>query len=531
MAPRGDINLTITGDSRDWNRTLKRAENRAKRSTGRMSGMFGKMGKSMTAGAMTFAKGMAGPFAALATGTAAIAAGKRIMDFDDNLLTLALNAGISRAEMMKLREEIIQTGFDARIPRDQILAAISDIVDKTGDFDFARESILGVGKATTAMAAEIEDVSRLASAASINLKLSGQDVNDFFNVIATQGNKGSFIFRDLANQAERLLSAAGRIGIVKQNFAEFGAFIQLARPSFGSAEETSTAISNIATRLKTQRTAVEGMLGYSIFDEQGKIKDFEKTITDLVKKSGGDIAKLYKIFQESSIAFTGLISDYQEFGELRGFEKLIAEAEQGTFLMDTFSQRVQQAKYSLRNLFAIGWEFADAALVPIIEELGESLEDITNDPEKLRKFREGMKEIGASIGDLAGSVMDLTQRLNDLMPLLDAFVTLTKTGHAGARVVASPFYFAGEGMDRMGRNRAWESATPEARRAAREFNRQAMERAAQSVVEARAGKTEQSVNVNITQHIDRDGRTRTETDSPNTHLTIYHKGRGNLSGK
>ncbi len=517
MARRGDVNLSITGDSRDWNRELNRAERSTNRFTKKTQSMFGRVGKGIGKSLAGFGKSFMAPLAALAGGAAIIGAGRRIIDFDDNLLTLGLNAGLTKKEMFELREEIVDTAFASRRSRDDILGSISDIVDKTGDFDFARDSILGVGKAATAMGADINDVGRLASAASINLNLAGDDVEEFFNIIATQGNKGSFIFKDLASQAERLMSAAGRIGIVKDNFAEFGAFLQLARPSFGSAEETSTAIRNIATRLKTQRKQVEKLVGYSVFDDKGNIKDFRKTIVDLVKASEGDIKPLFDIFQEASLAFGTMQKEYLEFGELRSFDNLIAQASEGNFMLNAFEERTKNAKAQLQQLSNVAWEFADAGIAPVIAEMNKELSRLTSNPAEMEKFRKNLTDIGKAIGDMAALGVDIVHLVEALFSIPDII----------GKVFDSVPHFIKDGAQNRKQIRDYGRASPKQRASIEEFNKQSIAAAA-AAAQNQTIANDNKVEVTINQKIDREGKAVTTGQSSGGSFALNVKDSWNL---
>lgn len=423
-----ELKIIISGDGKLLDASLRQSDkqidawaNHAKQkvdqaNTG-IAASFKRLGGKIDAKVMGLA---ANPLAMIGGVAGILMASRNIIELDHTLTTLRLNAGKTAEEQMILRKEILATAMTVGQSSRDMSLAMSLIVDKTGDFDFADKSIGGLGKVSTAMAADLQDVARLAASLKNNMNMSGDEVYKAMDIIATQGNIGSLVFEKLVRQSERLFAAGKAVGLKKTQFSEFGGFIQGIAGVFGTEEELSTSVMNIATRLRTERPKIESAIGISLFDKEGNLKSFKDTIEALVKYSGGDLALLNDIFGESSKAFIPLLAEYKEFGEMKSFNRFITDGEKAGFVEKAFTERTKEAQFQMKSLAEATSQFADAALSPGIATLSSRLQGLTANKEKLESIMTVFRGIGGLLAGVTAGVLKVLEGWGMLLQLYEA---------------------------------------------------------------------------------------------------------------
>jgi TP901 family phage tail tape measure protein len=386
------LKLILSGDGKLLGTELGRGEQHIKRYTGRVQGYFGKMNQAI---GRRLQRMVTSPLAIIG-GAAGIAyAAKKVVDYQDKLSTMGINAGLTARQLMMLDQAIYKNAYTTGQSRDQILAAMIDIYDKTGDFKFVEESIAGVAKSTTAMSAEMLDSGRILSAMRLGMGATAEDAEQLFDIMARMGNIGSFPFAQQAQQAERLFASSTlALGISKKNFAEYAAFIQSVKPLFGTADIAATAIEQIMMKMAVNKKAIEKAVGFKLFDEKGAIKDFHKTILALSKV---DVTKRQKLFGEFSRAFIPLSSKEG----IAMYERYIEEGTRAGFITEAFAKKQAEAKFQMNALGTAAQQFADVGLTPIIKDLTKALNEMTSDPDKMKAFRGDIVAIAGALGMMA----------------------------------------------------------------------------------------------------------------------------------
>lgn len=434
------LNLIISGDGKLLGAELDKETRAIKRFGANAGNIFSGINQKFRSSLKNIASN---PLTIIGGTGAILYAGRQIMEYNDKLSTLRLNAQKTVEDQLKLDKTISSTALATGQTREKILETLSEIVDKTGDFDFAVASIESLSRASTGMGADLMDTGRLASGLKMNLNATAEEMTKIFDIFATSGNKGSFTFAEMATQSERLLSAATMLNIKKDTFAEYAGFLQYAFLPFGTPEETSTAVKNIAITLQKERGKIRKLLKYDPYDKDGNVTNFSQTIADIVKMSKGDIGVLSKIFGDSATAFGQLNKEFREAGNLNSFNALINAGQQGGFINYAFSEKANEMKFFVNAMAEIGKIFTNAAMNPVIKSLSEELQKITADPEKMEQFVEATRELGENLSYVLTSLIKITGSVNDLLPLVDLI------GLFGGAVkdITAPFRLVHEGVD------------------------------------------------------------------------------------
>lgn len=389
------LKLIISGDGKLLGAELGRGEQHVRRYTNRIQDHFGRMNRAIGSRMKSM---LTNPLAIIGGTAGLLYAGKQVIDYQDKLSTMGINAGLTASQLMALDQEIYKNAYVTGQSRDKILDAMIDIYDKTGDFKFVENAIGGVAKSSTAMSAEIFDSARILSAMKLGMGATAGEAESLFDILARMGNIGSFPFAQQAQQAERLFASTTlALGITKKNFSEYAAFIQSVKPVFGTGDIAATAIERIMMDLATKRKEVQKAVGFKLFDEKGAIIDFQKTIRALARL---DITKRARIFGEFGRAFIPLASDEG----IKIFERYIAEGQRAGFIADAFNKKQGEAKYQMNALATAAQQFADVGLTPVIADLTKGLSEMTKDPEKMAAFTADIVAIARALGIIGRAV-------------------------------------------------------------------------------------------------------------------------------
>jgi TP901 family phage tail tape measure protein len=454
MAPRTEnLKLIISGDGKLLGAELDKQERHIKQFTDRTQSRFAtyrqKLNKSLSPSFSNMLP-ISGPSAAIAATTAAIVIGsKQLIEYQDKLSTIGINAGLSSQKINDLSDSNYRLAFQTGQDRDKIVDAMNDIYDKTGDFKFVSDAIGGVAMASTAMSAEMADSGRVLSAMKLGMGATADEAIQLFDIMARMGNIGSFTFAQQASQAERLFgSSTLALGITRKNFAEYNAFLQSAKPVFGSADIAGTGIESIMLKLTTDRKKVEKAVGFKMFDEKGAIIDFQKTIKAIAKLS---ITKRSELFGEFGKAFIPLSSKEG----IAVYENYIKEGQKAGFIADAFNKKQSETKYQLNALKTAAQLFADKGLAPAIEEFTKALSGMTSDPQKMKEFTDSLKVIGGAIGFIAEWTAKVISGWKELLGLW---------GKVNEVIADRAFGVSDEQISRKTTKARFSALTPEVRR-------------------------------------------------------------------
>ena len=421
-----NLKLIISGDGKLLGAELGRTERQVKGWGGRVGGIFGGIRKKIASSIKGFATN---PLAVIGGTGAVVYAGKQLIDYQDKLSSLGLMTGKTDAEIVRMDNDMTQMAYDTGQSRDKIVDAIADMADKTGDAEFSFRAMFAAAKASTGMSADLADVTRVVSSLRLGMGATADEVEEYLDVMARMGNVGSFVFRDQAAQAERLFSSgAMAIKLTKRSFAEYNAFMQMIKPSFGSADMAGTAIDSIINRFRSDQGAIEKAVHFKIFDEKGAIIDFAKTIKALGKLK----PKLQKeLFGEYSRAFTVFDND----DAATQYDKMIEAGQKAGFVTEAFTKKSREAKYQINAMMTAAMEFADAGLSPAIAELTGRLAEITNDPQKMAAFRAELHKFGetaASVAVAVGPLLQILENFATLIQLLPDYIKIKGIENANA---------------------------------------------------------------------------------------------------
>lgn len=272
-----------------------------------------------------------GALAAAAGGAVAV---RRLGTLEERLERLGIEAGKTSSEMNALRDVVNDISNDSKIRIDpgELLGALEQIQEKTGDLDFgmAVKREMAIAIQATGQAGPV--IGELVASMFNNLGIrSPEEIREALDILTVQGRRGQFTIPNLATLGPRIFASFGAFdrGGTK-GVAEIGALTQLVRQGTGSAEQATTAVEAIlrtfldAEKIKKIDT-VGRAHGFRATDADGRVRSPVELLKDLIRSAQGDPVRLSKLFD--SEAMRGVLPIAQEFRQTGGFGRLDALAD------------------------------------------------------------------------------------------------------------------------------------------------------------------------------------------------------------
>jgi len=379
-----NVKMVVSADNRQFIRSFDRSGKRITRFGKRISGTMRRAGREIG----RFGDKIGG-LTSLLGGIGIAAAGKSVIDLDTRLARLAIQAGLSKKEMFDLKRELFDIGKATNQGPDKLLEGIEQIVEKTGNLDFAVKSLKSMGYVASATGSEMKDIGASASDLQEKMEITEKQVLSVFDILANQGKAGSFTLKNMAALFPRLLSSAASFNVKGvEGMRKFGAFLQIARRGTGSSEQAATAVERTFSNIVSNAKKIQKMTGFSIFDpkkskKEGRhvVREMDVVLKEIIKRTKGDITKLQKIFGEESIrAMLPMAKSFQKFGDFREFDAFVEKGGDGAVIMADFAFWTDQSAAKLRNLRTQGSKFANENLAGPIELLNKALDILNKNP-------------------------------------------------------------------------------------------------------------------------------------------------------
>ena len=401
-----ELKLILSGDGRVLQSSLRKNERDIKGFTSRAGKMYSGLRTRMNTGLKRM---IINPLTGLAAGAGVMMLGKQLIDFDSKLMRVGIQGNLSSKQMTKLREAIVETGIATGQSREEILAGIDAIVERTGNIEFASKIKHDMAIASTATGAAMADMGALASNLNQKFGILDTQIMEAFDTLTIQGKAGAFTLQNMASMGERLFAAAGRLGLKDLGaLREFGALMQVARMGTGSSEQATTSIERILANIIDKQDQIR-KLGFNVFtgqlDKEGnkQFKSLPEILKGVITAAKGDEKILGRIFGEEGIR--GVSTLARVWRETRGFDiydKLVnADADRAGEIMRDFARYSTTASFKLSVMREIGKKFADKALSKPIDEMTKSLNALLNNPERLKEFEQAFEDIGTVVATVA----------------------------------------------------------------------------------------------------------------------------------
>lgn len=342
-------------------------------------------------------------------------------DLSEELMYYGFSAKKSDAETNALRQSLHQLALQTGVDANTILSGMSEIGEITGDFGLGEEMGLGLAKASKASRATIDDLAVVASSMNTSFKWGADQIQKAFNALIVQGDAGSYTLKAFATEGKALLAAASSFGIQSADqFASFGAYLQVMNASIKSEAELTTSVSSLFSEL-IQKNKELKKIGVNVFDASGNVREFDTIMRELMEKTKGNIKTLSPLFGAAAQkALFPLMTEYKN-----GWKTLDEITVSGMKAMNNtdeldarFEKTADSFKTNIGKMKASAVAFADSNLQEPVQMFSSALKFLAEHQEIVSA---GFKmiavsvaaltaiKIGGFIGQIRGLAGDLTQ--------------------------------------------------------------------------------------------------------------------------
>ena len=189
--------------------------------------------------------------------------------------------------MDALKKRIFETATapDIKVDPGQIISAIDQIIERTGDMEFVEQNLMLIGSAIQAVGADGSAIGGLVAEFQ-KMGLSSDEVAKALGTLTKQGKNGAFTLENLASLGPRVISAytaTGRSGT--EALREMGAALQVIRTATGSSEQAATAFEAVMNSLtdKKKQDSLKKM-GVYVRNSANQFKPINELMAEIVKK-------------------------------------------------------------------------------------------------------------------------------------------------------------------------------------------------------------------------------------------------------
>lgn len=393
MAHRGvEITLRLltkgfSKGARNAKRELKGIRGAAKMAGGRVAELGGK------------ALDRIGQVGMAAAGVGLAKAMKDLTELESRMTRVALTARQDVSEVDALNQKLLEL---SGMRTGQITADLLTGVEELIALDVPWDEVLGtrlledLGRTATATGADMGDLARMAYTLRNAYGLTAEEVGRAMEQMAFAGKRGGFLFDAQAAALPEIAASMAMLGQTgDKGLVRTAAMMQIVRREAGSSAEAATNLTNALQYLASpdfnRRAAKEG---FDVFDEQGRMRDLFLILDDIVRvtEKGANTDAMGRMFGDKQ-ARLGMLALSRNYEDLKG---LIDEVQGSTGVIDAdFAAISETTAQQIKNLRAELERLANVTLAPQVEQLGQMVEHLNENPQKLQDL---LKVAGALIG-------------------------------------------------------------------------------------------------------------------------------------
>lgn len=390
-------------------------------------------------------------YTALISGATLTMATRQVGAFNDRLLRMGIQAGVTDQKIAGLKQSILSAAEDRNIlvDPDEILGGLEAIVEKTGDLKFAEANIRNIGLAIQATGAQGGAIGEILAEFQKMGIIDPSQVMEAMDILNVQGKAGAFTLQNIAALGPRVITAytaAGRSGVGA--LREMGAALQVIRQGTGSSEMAASAFEAVMRTLTdpAKIKELQKLTGISVFDPeklkagQKALRPINELMAEIVQKTRGDITQIGLVFDaEAMRAFNSAASEFARTGSLASLEKFYSVQADGTTTTKDAARAATSFGASMTLLSIAGRRLADSNLAEPIKEFAHWLNSV--DPQTVQRWL----EIGKQLALVGGGLVIASK----IRKLLGTAGGLSQAGRAGGLGGGSmnpiPVYIVGGG--------------------------------------------------------------------------------------
>ena len=349
---------------------------------------------------------LANRYTALIGGIGGAAAVRDIAGLQRQFTRLGIQVGASDEQMQRLKERIFDVSRlpDIKINPDQVIEAVNQIVDKTGDLKFAEGNIENLAIAIQATGAAGSDVGQIFVDLKTKFKLDDPvKLMQEFSRLVEQGKKGSFPLEELGRVAPRVLAAYASLNREGSDAVrEVGSLLQVFRAGVGSAENGATALEGVIRDIQSKIAPLENAGIKIIEDEEtNKMRSLPAILTEVFAMARANPVTLRKIFGDESFkGINALLTSFDKkkvrITELDKFSKVEGDIQKTT---EDAARAAKDAQAVWDSLAATWRKAADNTLLPILKGISSWTDGLK--PGALDSYANSVIKLGGAFAGIA----------------------------------------------------------------------------------------------------------------------------------
>jgi TP901 family phage tail tape measure protein len=265
-----------------------------------------------------------GSFAGFASIGGLGALGKGVLDNEEQLTRIGIQAGYSKEELDDMRKVAIQTGRDFGLSRSKVQEAAEAIINLEGAAGFTVEKMQVLSKASAATGAELKDLAGISFALKNAFGVKeAKEMEGALSAVINAGKNGSVPLNEMGLVLQQIAVKFKNVSFAgKEGAADLSAAIQVARKSFGSAGEVGTGLKAFIDQLDQASPKLAGF-GVKVFKVGKNGKQELRPLRDILDQiqNKGLTDKRFQLTQvfgssEAREFLRALIANRQEFENL-----------------------------------------------------------------------------------------------------------------------------------------------------------------------------------------------------------------------
>lgn len=321
---------------------------------------------------------------------------------------------------------------DIKIDANEIVDAMYQIMEKTGDMQFARDNIENIGRAIRAFGATGVDMGSMMAEFS-KLGYTAEQTKQLMDELYYQGNQGAFTASEFAKFGPAIIAAYSSIGTATEDLKNANAVMQVLVAGTGDAAASVTVLESIMSDLTNPQIQEKlknlgNIIGenFSVRDSEGNFKDLHEIIMKIVNakdKMGGNFDMLADVF--GSDLSREAIRHFDNYDEI--LEKVLDVSNAQGQVNASAMENAQSLAANIQNLQTAFDSFANKNVAPYLEKVTGILNDFAKNPER---FDAVFKVIAAGFGifmtaKLVSGVANTISSINSLKNMAKGNISST----------------------------------------------------------------------------------------------------------
>ncbi|MBC6503375.1 phage tail protein [Citrobacter freundii] len=228
---------------------------------------------------------------------------KQVADFDAQMRRMGTDAQLTTEQVKTLHEGIrdVSNQKDIRIEASSLAQGASELLGKTGDYEYVQENLRNMGLLMQAFGVDGQTAAGLMAQFWEKGVKGSEDVSKMLDKLYAQFAVGSVSVADIAKVAPKLFSIVNDQGPVA--IAQMGAFAQVFAKSKGGIDDTVTSIQAMYASLSNkQNIAFLKKNGIDVFQKGTKdLKLPFELMKEIINRAKNDPIKLQDVFDQTGM--------------------------------------------------------------------------------------------------------------------------------------------------------------------------------------------------------------------------------------